>query len=375
MIPPTVDLSTLAPMDVAGRLPRLRERLGEAGCDALLVTNLANVRYLTGFTGSAALLLVLPDELVLATDGRYQFQSAEQLAAAGVDARIEIGNAAGQRLALSASARSVARLGLEAASVTWARQRAFAAEWFADAELVATENVVEDLRRVKDDGEVARMAAAAAVSDQALAAVRHLLAEGTSEAGFALALDSEIRRLGASGNSFDTIVASGPNGAKPHARPTDRVVEAGELVVVDFGAVVDGYCSDMTRTLCVGPPRSAVLERMVEVVAASQAAGVAAVRAGRRAVDVDATCREVIAAAGWADAFLHSTGHGVGLDIHEAPSVSAVSGDTLATGYVVTVEPGVYLPDHGGVRIEDTVVVTEDGCRPLTLAPKDLIIQ
>ncbi|HVM03535.1 MAG TPA: Xaa-Pro peptidase family protein [Acidimicrobiales bacterium] len=375
MIPPTVDLSTLAPMDVAGRLPRLRERLGEAGCDALLVTNLANVRYLTGFTGSAALLLVLPDELVLATDGRYQFQSAEQLAAAGVDARIEIGNAAGQRQALSASARSVARLGLEAASVTWARQRAFAAEWFADAELVATENVVEDLRRVKDDGEVARMAAAAAVSDQALAAVRHLLAEGTSEAGFALALDSEIRRLGASGNSFDTIVASGPNGAKPHARPTDRVVEAGELVVVDFGAVVDGYCSDMTRTLCVGPPRSAVLERMVEVVAASQAAGVAAVRAGRRAVDVDATCREVIAAAGWADAFLHSTGHGVGLDIHEAPSVSAVSGDTLATGYVVTVEPGVYLPDHGGVRIEDTVVVTEDGCRPLTLAPKDLIIQ
>ena len=375
MIPPTVDLSTLAPMDVAGRLPRLRERLGEAGCDALLVTNLANVRYLTGFTGSAALLLVLPDELVLATDGRYQFQSAEQLAAAGVDARIEIGNAAGQRQALSASARSVARLGLEAASVTWARQRAFAAEWFADAELVATENVVEDLRRVKDDGEVARMAAAAAVSDQALAAVRHLLAEGTSEAGFALALDSEIRRLGASGNSFDTIVASGPNGAKPHARPTDRVVEAGELVVVDFGAVLDGYCSDMTRTLCVGPPRSAVLERMVEVVAASQAAGVAAVRAGRRAVDVDATCREVIAAAGWADAFLHSTGHGVGLDIHEAPSVSAVSGDTLATGYVVTVEPGVYLPDHGGVRIEDTVVVTEDGCRPLTLAPKDLIIQ
>ena len=375
MTAPTVDLSTLAPMDVAGRLPRLRERLGEAGCDALLVTNLANVRYLTGFTGSAALLLVLPDALVLATDGRYQFQSAEQLAAAGVDARIEIANAAGQRQALSASARSLARLGLEAASVTWARQRAFAAEWFPDAELVPTEDVVEDLRRVKDDGEVARMAAAAAVADQALAAVRHLLAEGTSESDFALALDSEIRRLGASGNSFETIVASGPNGAKPHARPTDRIVGEGELVVLDFGAVVDGYCSDMTRTLCVGPPRSAVLERMVEVVAASQAAGVAAVRAGRKAVDVDATCREVIAAAGWADAFLHSTGHGVGLDIHEAPSVSAVSGDTLAAGYVVTVEPGVYLPEHGGVRIEDTVVVTEDGCRTLTLAPKDLIIQ
>jgi Xaa-Pro aminopeptidase len=369
------DPAGLPPMDVAARLPRLRARLDEAGCEALLVTNLANVRYLTGFTGSAALLLVLPDELVLATDGRYQFQSAEQLAAAGVEARIEIGNAGGQKEALSAAARAVGRLGLEAASVTWARQRAFASEWFPDADLVATENVVEALRRVKDDGEVARMAAAAAVADRALAAVRHLLADGVTEADFALALDSEIRRLGAAGNSFDTIVASGPNGAKPHARPTDRPVEPGELVVLDFGAVVDGYCSDMTRTLCVGPPRSGVLERMVEVVAESQAAGVAAVRAGMAAADVDAACREVIAAAGWADAFLHSTGHGVGLDIHEAPAVSAVSGDTLASGYVVTVEPGVYLPEHGGVRIEDTVVVTEDGCRPLTLAPKDLILQ
>lgn len=375
MTAPTVDVSSLAPMDVGGRLARLRAELEEAGCEALLVTNLANVRYLTGFSGSAALLLVLPDELVLATDGRYQFQSAEQLSAAGVDARIEIGNATRQREALSASAGGVGRVGLEAANVTWARQRAFAAEWFPDAELVPTENVVEGLRRVKDEGEVARMAAAANVADEALAAVRHLLAEGVTEADFALALDSEIRRLGATGNSFETIVASGPNGAKPHAEPSDRRVEPGELVVLDFGAVVDGYCSDMTRTLCVGPPRSEVLERMVEVVAESQRAGVAAVRAGQAAADVDATCREVIAAAGWADAFLHSTGHGVGLDIHEAPTVSAVSGDTLASGYVVTVEPGVYLPEHGGVRIEDTVVVTEEGCRPLTLAPKDLILQ
>jgi len=372
---PTVDVSRLAAMDVAGRLPRLRDGLAGAGCEALLVTNLANVRYLTGFTGSAALLLVLPDELVLATDGRYRFQSGEQLAAAGVEARFEIGNAAAQKEKVSAAARPVGRLGLEAASVTWARQRSFASEWFPDAELVPTEGLVEGLRRVKDEGEVARMAAAAAVADQALAAVRHLLAEGITEAGFALALDSEIRRLGASGNSFDTIVASGPNGAKPHASPTGRRVEEGELVVIDFGAMVDGYCSDMTRTVCVGAPRSPVLERMVDVVAESQRAGVAAVRAGWSASEVDATCREVIAAAGWGDAFLHSTGHGVGLDIHEAPSVSAVSGDTLATGNVVTVEPGVYLPEHGGVRIEDTVVVTEDGCRPLTLAPKDLIIQ
>lgn len=361
-------------MDVAGRLPGLRERMAEAGCEALLVTTLANVRYLTGFSGSAALLLVLPDELVVSTDGRYQFQAAEQLGAAGVDARMAVGNVSAQREALATAAGAVARLGLEAANVTWARQRSFASDWFASADLVPTEGLVEGLRRVKDDGEVARMAAAAGIADAALAAVKPMLAGGITEADLALALDTEMRRLGASGCSFDTIVASGPNGAKPHARPSDRRIEEGELVVLDFGAVVDGYCSDMTRTVSLGPPRSATLARMVEVVAESQQAGVEAVRAGQPAADVDRVCREVIAAAGWADAFLHSTGHGVGLDIHEAPTVSATSSDTLAVGYVVTVEPGVYLREHGGVRIEDTVVVTEDGCRPLTLAPKELVV-
>ncbi|MBA3655251.1 MAG: M24 family metallopeptidase, partial [Actinobacteria bacterium] len=145
-------------------------------------------------------------------------------------------------------------------------------------------------------------------------------------------------------------------------------------IVLDFGAIVDGYCSDMTRTLCVGPPASDTLQRMVDVVAESQAAGVDAVRAGIDASAVDKVCRDVIADAGWGEAFMHSTGHGVGLDIHEAPAVSAASVDTLAVGQVVTVEPGVYLPEHGGVRIEDTVVVTADGCRPLTNAPKDLVL-
>ncbi len=364
----------LAPMDVAGRLPRLRARLGEAACDALLVTNLANIAYLTGFTGSAGLLLVLADRLVLATDGRYEHQSAEQLAAAGVEAEFVIGQTPAQQEVLSAAASGVGRLGLEAASVTWARQRAFAADWFAGAELVPTSGVVEELRRVKDAGEIDRMRAAAAVADAALAEVAPTIVDGMTENEVARALDFAIRRGGASGNSFETIVASGPNGAKPHARPSDRPIRAGELVVLDFGAVVDGYCSDMTRTLCVGPPASATLVRMVEVVAASQAAGVAAVRAGAGGSEVDQVCRDIIAQAGWADAFSHSTGHGVGLDIHEAPTLSRTSGDTLAAGHVVTVEPGVYLPEHGGVRIEDTVVVTEDGCEPLTLSPKELVL-
>jgi Xaa-Pro aminopeptidase len=364
----------LPKMDVAARLQRLRDRLPDAGCEAVLLTNLVNIRYLTGFSGSAALLFVLPDDAVLITDGRYTFQAAEQLAGAGVDARVEVGTLAGQKEAVAFAGKGLARVGLEAASVTWARQRAFAAEWLPDAELIATEGLVEELRRIKDPGEVARIEAAAAIADEALAHARHRLAEGVTEAQFAIELDFEIRRLGASGNSFESIVASGPNGAKPHARPSDRRIEPGELIVLDFGAMVDGYCSDMTRTLCVGPPASPTLERMVEVVAASQEIGVAAVRPDVDAADIDKACRDVIAEAGWADAFMHSTGHGVGLDIHEAPTVSSTSVDTLAVGQVVTVEPGVYLPEHGGVRIEDTVVVTAGGCRPLTKAPKDLIL-
>jgi Xaa-Pro aminopeptidase len=350
--------------------------LDGAGCDALLVTNPTNIRYLTGFTGSAGLLLVTGDGLVLATDGRYKFQSAEQLAAAGVEARIEIGLPEAQREALSrvAVGAGFGRLGLEAASVTWARQRAFASEWFPDVELVPTIGVVEALRRVKDPEELALMARAAQVADDSLAAVKALLLEGPTEAEFGLTLDTEMRRRGATGPSFETIVASGPNAAKPHARPSARRIQPGELVVLDFGALVSGYCSDMTRTVCVGEPRSAVLTRMVEVVAEAQRRGVAGVRSGATGVEVDRACREVIADAGWSDAFLHGTGHGVGLDIHEAPWVGPNSSDTLESGHVVTVEPGVYLPEHGGVRIEDTVVVTGDGCYPLTHTPKDLIL-
>jgi Xaa-Pro aminopeptidase len=361
-------------MDVAGRLDRLRLAMEPSRGDALVVTSLTNIRYLTGFTGSAALLLVLPGDTVLITDGRYATQSAEELAAAGATARIEIALAPAQRdvAAAAVAGSGVARLGLEAAHVSWARQRAFAQDWFAPAELVPTEGLVEGLRRGKDEGELARLALAAAIADRALAEVRPMLADRPSEADFGLALDFEMRRLGAGGPSFATIVASGPNGAKPHHRPSDRRVEAGELTVLDFGSTVDGYCSDMTRTVWVGGLRTDEQTRMVEVVAASQAAGVAAVRAGVACAEVDRACRAVIAEAGWAERFVHGTGHGVGLDIHEAPSVAATSSDTLATGQVVTVEPGVYLPGVAGVRIEDTVVVTDTGCYPLTHTAKDL---
>ncbi|MGE3620038.1 MAG: M24 family metallopeptidase [Acidimicrobiia bacterium] len=360
-------------MDVAGRIPRLRAGLDGAGCDALVVTHLTNVRYLTGFTGSAALLVVAAHEAVLVTDGRYEEQAATQLAASGAPARLAVGRtAAAQGEEVQAALDGSRRPGLEADHVTWADQRRWA-ERLGDRELVPAQGPVEALRAVKDEGEVARVEAACAIADEALAAVRAELVDGPTERELARRLEAEMRRRGADDLSFPTIVASGPNGSRPHHEPTDRPIGPGELVTIDFGALVDGYHSDMTRTLAVGGRAAlgADLLRVLEVVTEAQAAGVAAVRAGVDASEVDRACREVIAAAGWADAFVHGTGHGVGLDIHEAPRVSANPGDTLAAGHLVTVEPGVYLPGVGGVRVEDTVVVTPGGCRPLTRAPKD----
>jgi Xaa-Pro aminopeptidase len=365
------DLASLPPMDVPARLPRLRAEMETVGVDALLVTNLTNIRYLTGFTGSAALLLVTGADALFVTDGRYTTQSQAELDAAGVDARIEVpATMAGQRDAVAATGAGCARIGLEADDVTWAAQQRYASDWFAGADLVPTSGVIEGLRLVKDEGEVARLTAAAAIADVAFARVRHRLADRPTEAEFALELDTEMRRLGAADVSFETIVASGPNAARPHHRPGGRTIGDGDLVVVDFGALVDGYHSDMTRTQWVGEP-TATQRRMWEVVAEAQAAGVATVAPGVTVAEVDAACRAVIDAAGWGDAFLHSTGHGVGLDIHEQPRVAATAPEVLAEGWVVTVEPGVYLPEHGGVRIEDTVLVTASGCAPFTRAPKD----
>jgi Xaa-Pro aminopeptidase len=379
MTPPTATSTApaaFAPLDVAARLGRLRARLADESLDALLVTKLANVRYLTGFTGSAGTLLVPSDESdapLFVTDGRYTEQSREQLGEAGVDARIEIGlTAAAQRETLAAALGGRGRLGLEDESLTWADQRAYV-EVFAGVELVPAGALVEGLRRVKDAGEVARIRAACAIADDAFASLLGRFAQGVTERQFALELEFAMRARGASGNSFDPIIAAGPNGAKPHARPSDRVIGRSELVVCDFGCIVDGYCSDMTRTVSVGDP-GADARHLYEVVLESQRAGRAMVGANVSCAEIDRASRDVIAAAGWAEAFSHSTGHGVGLEIHEAPRVAATGRDTLLVGDVVTVEPGVYLPGVGGVRIEDTLVVTDSGAEPLTLTSKELVL-
>jgi len=358
-------------MEISGRAAKAAAELDRAGCDALIVTKLENIRYLTGFSGSAAILVVTPERLLLTTDGRYRDQSAEQVAQAGVEAEIVVGSTATQLDAVKALVSSLPRVGLEAANVTWAQMKRFSDAF--GRELIATSGVLERLRVVKDPGEQARIEAACAIADAALAQVKHRLTEGPTETEFAAELEYEMRHGGAQGPAFETIVASGPNSAMPHAQPTDRVVRAGDLVVVDFGAIVDGYRSDMTRTFSMGEP-DAELAHLVEAVAVAQAVGVSTVAAGTSGAAVDGAARASLVGSGYGEVFLHSTGHGVGLDIHEAPAVAAGAADILSVGTVVTVEPGAYLAGRAGVRIEDTLLVTDSGSRPLTMSTKDYIL-
>jgi Xaa-Pro aminopeptidase len=361
-----LDLSVLTPITVEGRDELVRAAL--AGlvqpCDAIVLSSLTNIRWLTGFTGSNAVAVVGPDETVLATDGRYTTQAGREMEDSGSPARLVVDDdpvgAAMERVA------PYWTLGLED-SVTWATQARWAGH--ADEALVAATLLVEELRAIKTPAEVERMQAAAMIVDEVLEESSHLLVPGTSEREIALALDDGMRARGSSGPAYETIVASGPNSALPHARPTERRLAEGDLLIIDAGAVVDGYRSDMTRTFAIGdlPARS---EQMVEVVTRSQAAGVAVVRPGIDAGSVDEACRDVISSEGMAELFVHGTGHGVGLDIHELPRVRKGSTAILRPGHVLTVEPGVYDPDVGGVRVEDLVVVTEEGCRSLTRYPK-----
>lgn len=371
-------LASIPPMDVAARLPRLHEALADEDCDAFIVTNLTNIRWLSGFTGSAGTLVVSKksSSAILITDGRYAFQAPEETSAQDVEVQISTSVAEQKELLKAAIDKTGSkRVGLEAEHVSWSRQQLLA-EMFSSLEPL--KGVIEKLRRSKDLGEIARIEAAAEIADASLADLLPQLSEsvrngGMTEQEFAAAHDHQMRLRGASEQAFETIVAAGSNGARPHARPGPRAIQPGELVVIDSGAVVDGYRSDMTRTVSIGEP-SETAQRMWQIIQESQQAGVEAVKAGATTGEIDKICRDIIQNAGWGEAFMHSTGHGVGLDIHEIPGVSANTEEILSEGEVITVEPGIYLPQHGGVRIEDTLVVTETGCRPLTKTPKVLVI-
>lgn len=362
----------MTPIDCSARPARIRALLGESAPDTtgLIVSDLTNVRWLTGFTGSSAWVLLLPDETVLVTDGRYGEQAARQLAGAGVEGRVVVGRTAAELIELIAGEVSgIDRLGFESAHLTHQQFTRFDAT--LRPALQPTVGVVERGRRHKDAAELERIAAACAIADTALARVVPMLAERPTEVEVRNELEVVMRELGAAGPSYETIVATGPRNAPlPHHRPTPTVIDEGHTVIIDVGALLDGYHSDMTRTFVVGEP-SPLQREVYEVVLAAQCAGIAAVRPGLRTDELDAVCRDAITAAGFGPWFVHGTGHGVGLLIHEDPFVNPAGGWELQVGDVVTIEPGVYRDDFGGVRVEDLVEVTATGCRPLTESPKD----
>ncbi len=365
------------------RRDNLRAQIAAAGLDAMLITDLINVRYLSGFSGSNGALLVFADERgpVLATDGRYRTQAAEQ----APDLEVAIERAVGRYLVGRAAEAAVGKLGFESNVVTVDGFDALTgelAERGANTELVRAAGTVEALREVKDAGEVALLRLACEAADAALADLveRGGLRPGRTEREVSRELESLVLDPGADAISFDTIVAAGPNSAIPHHRPTDAVLADGDFVKIDFGALVAGYHSDMTRTFVLGRAAEWQLE-IYQLVAEAQRAGREALKPGANLREVDAAARQLIADAGYGEQFGHGLGHGVGLQIHEAPGIGATSAGTLLAGSVVTVEPGVYLPGRGGVRIEDTLVVADGrshtaGKTPelLTRFPKELAI-
>ncbi|MBM7804657.1 Xaa-Pro aminopeptidase [Geodermatophilus bullaregiensis] len=366
----------------AERRERLRATAAERGLDAVLVTNLLNVRYLTGFTGSNGALLLRTDPSsahpdLFGTDGRYTTQAGTQVP----DVALLVDRGTVPALAREAVRGGAGRIGYESHEVTvddlgqLERVLTDGAAGAAVPELVSVRRVVEEPRAVKDAEEVESLRRACAVADLALAelAAEGALRPGRTELQVGRELDARMLALGAEAPSFETIVAAGANSAIPHHRPDGTELRPGDLLKLDFGATVDGYHSDMTRTVVLG--HAADWQREVyELVAAAQAAGRAALAVGADVVAVDAASRDVIAAAGHADHFTHGLGHGVGLEIHEAPGIGPLGAGTLAAGMAVTVEPGVYLPGHGGVRIEDTLVVTADAPELLTLTSKELLV-
>jgi Xaa-Pro aminopeptidase len=349
---------------------RLVERMPGAGIDVLLVANLVNVRYLTGYTGSNGIALIGSDTRTFVTDFRYVEQAAEE-----VDSSFDRHRSAQHLLegVEEALPGGDLRVGFEAAHLSVSEHAQLRELLPERIELVATNGLVEELRAVKQPDEIAAIRAAAALADEAFAQVVAGGVRGHTERELALKLEFNIRQLGAPRPSFEPIVAAGPNGALPHARPRDETVGRGELVVIDWGAEVDGYCSDCTRTVATGDVDPEAKE-IYQLVLDAQLAGLEDVRPGAVGRDVDAVARAAITSGGHGEQFGHGLGHGVGLEVHEAPRLAQPSEAVLAAGNVVTVEPGIYIPGRYGVRIEDLVLVTDEGRDILTPVSKELTI-
>lgn len=353
----------------SARLSALRDIIGRADLDALLISSLANIRYLTGFSGSNAIVLVSARDCLLLTDFRYSTQ-VETEVGAHATVRIEqnsLWNGLWDHLGASAG---IGRIGFESAHLL---HRDFARlmeqggrwNWRPQADLV------ERLREIKDSSEIAAIEKAVEIAETALSETVANIRPGITETALAGVLEHALRDAGSEAYPFASIVASGPRTALPHAHAADRVLQTGDFVLLDFGAVAGGYCSDITRTVVLGRA-SAEQREVYETVREANERASGAIRSKMSGMAADAVAREYIDARGFGDAFGHSLGHGIGLEVHEAPRLARTAESLLASGMVVTIEPGIYRPGWGGVRIEDDVVITESGVRVLTSFPRTL---
>ncbi|OQP05761.1 Xaa-Pro dipeptidase [Geobacillus sp. 46C-IIa] len=350
------------------KLEKLRTLLEERHIDGLLVTNGYNRRYITGFTGTAGVALVSREGAMFITDFRYVEQASKQVEGFEI---VQHSGPIVEEIARQVKRLGIGKLGFEQEDVTYAAYKAY--EEAISAELVPTSNVVETLRLIKSEAEIKILKEAAEIADAAFAHILSFIRPGVKEIEVANELEFFMRKQGASSSSFDTIVASGYRSALPHGVASEKTIERGELVTLDFGAYYKGYCSDLTRTVAVGDI-SAELKTIYDIVLEAQRRGMSGLKAGMTGKEADALTRDYIREKGYADYFGHSTGHGIGLEIHEGPALSFRSDAVLEPGMVVTVEPGIYIPGLGGVRIEDDAVITADGNEALTHSPKELII-
>lgn len=363
--------------DWSGRARRVWRISSLPPVSALVVSAPANIKYLSGFDGSSGLLVLTPDESHLLLDGRYE-RAAREAAESGAMAAVAIHRVPARfEDALSDLLRRLplGAVGFEAEQVTVATLEAWQ-RGTSGRTWLPTYRWVERLRAVKDGWEIAAIRRACEALSDVARDLRRWVAPGRTEVEVAQDINAAMRRAGLSRPAFETIVASGPNSAHPHARPTDRRLRDGDLVVLDFGGVLDGYCGDLTRMAGVGQVK-AEARALFEAVRAAQGAALAAVRADALAFDVDAAARQVLTDHGLEDAILHATGHGLGLEVHEAPRLGRTSvdrADRLEAGMVCTIEPGAYVEGLGGVRLEDDVLVAADGCEVLTTAPRDLLV-
>ncbi|MGC5324636.1 M24 family metallopeptidase [Brevibacillus sp. SYSU BS000544] len=352
------------------KLQSLREQMGKAGMDGLFVSSTQNRRYLTNFTGTYGFVLLTADKAILLTDFRYMTQATEQTQGYEV-LKLVTKESLFAEVARLAEQAGVKRLGFEEDHLTSAQHRKLQAEW--KQELIPVSGMVEGLRMIKTTDEIAKIRTAAQIADAAFTHILQWLKPGVSEREVANELEMYMRKQGASSSAFDTIVASGVRSSLPHGVATDKKIETGEMITLDFGALYQGYRSDITRTVAIGEP-SPKLKEVYGIVLSALERAIAGIKPGIIGSEADAIARDYIASHGYGECFGHGLGHAVGLDIHEEPFLSKICDKVLKADMVLTVEPGIYLPGQGGVRIEDDILVTSEGNELLTHSKRELII-